>query len=172
MLWKQTKPEGQVEIREQDLSEVELCVLRRGDIEKGELAVLTVGNAKTFGEKVFPVTPETLEAWQGKVARWLPGMIIPLFFYCFIAKLIQLFLFSLASLIINSVGGARLAYHNLLNIGIFALVPPTFLALLVKLAGEAIPNFYLLYVLVYLVFLFLGIKHCRPDAARAEEGKA
>lgn len=152
LIFKNTKPRGAVEIQEQDLSEVKSFTLRRGDEEKGEFAVFT------WEERAFPLTYENIERWRRTTSRLLPLMIVPLFIHYLVAKLVQLFLFSLASLIINELTKARLEYRNLLNIGIFALVPPIVLALLVKLAGESIPYFFLLYILLYLTFLFMGIK--------------
>ncbi len=151
LIFKNTKPGGAVEIREQDLSKIKLFVLRRGDKDKGELAVFT------SDQKTFPLTYKVIKRWRKKASRLLPLMIVPLLIYYLIAKTIHLFFFSLASLIINDLTKAGLEYKKLLNIGAFALVPPTVLALLLMVAGEFISYLGILYILVYLICLAMGI---------------
>ncbi len=160
---KGIQPRGAVQIKEQDLSNIKSLILRRGDEEKGEIAVFSLE------EKTFPVTYENIKKWQ-RIISWLTPLIIgPLLIYYLIAKLIHLFFFSLVSLIVNEQTRAGLKYPNLLNIGIYALIPPTVLALLAQLAGEPIPYFHLLYVLVYLTFLVMGIKRVK-ETRNAERG--
>ncbi|NOX97345.1 MAG: DUF1189 domain-containing protein [Nitrospirae bacterium] len=157
LIFKNTKPGGAAETREEDLSKVKFFALRRGDAERGELVLLT------FDKKAVPVTYESIKKWQGTISRLLPLLIIPLFLYYLIAKTVHLFFFSLSSLIIRDLTRSGLEYKDLLNIGIFALIPPTTLVLLVQLAGAAIPYLAPLYILIYLLFLFKGIKGSRIE---------
>ena len=152
LIFKNARPGGTAEIKEQDLSEVKLFVLKRGDEEQGEIAVLTSEG------KTFSVTYENIERWRKAISRLLPLLAAPFFIYYLIVKLVHLFFFSLTSLVINDLTKAGLNYENLLNIGIFALIPPITLSLLFQVAGETVPFVPLLYILVYLIFLIMGIK--------------
>jgi len=165
LIFKNTKPGGAVEIREQDLSKIKLFVFRRGDKEKGELAVFT------SGKKTFPVTYKDVKRWREKASRLLPLMIVPLLIYYLIAKMVQLFFFSLSSLIINDLIKTGLEYKKLLNIGVFALVPPTVLALLFLVAGESVPYLGMLYILVYLIFLVMGISKSKAQSDKGTPAK-
>ncbi len=160
MIVKNTRPGGTAEIKEEDLSRVGFFSLQRGDTDRGELAVLTLD------KRMIPVTYESITRWQKKTSRLLPLMIIPLLIYYLIAKAVHLFFFSLMSLSMNDLTKSGLEYKNLLNIGIFALIPTITLALLVQLSGAMIPFFPLIYILVYLIFLFKGIKGSRIIAEK------
>ena len=106
LIFKNTKPGGAAEIKEQDLSQIKLFVLRRWDKEKGELAVIT------SGKNTFPLTYEDIKRWREKTSRLLPLMIVPLLIYYLIAKMVHLFFFSLASLITNDLTKAGLEYRK------------------------------------------------------------
>ncbi len=105
------------------------------------------------------VTRDRLKKW----ARILPIALFPvaiffLFVMQIIAKTFQLFVFSIASLVFKGILDAGLTYPQLLNIGIYALVPASSVAVVYKLAGVKVPGFPVVYALVCLTFLFLGIQ--------------
>lgn len=152
LIFKNTKPrEAAVEIKEYDLSQVNLFNLKRGEAGSDEIAVLTVE------DKTIHLSKEILHRWLRNFGKILPLMLIPLLISSLITKTLFLLLFSLAALAINAATQSRLEYKNLLNIGIFALIPPTVAALLLELSGTGIPLFFLVYILIYVIFLTLGI---------------
>jgi len=105
------------------------------------------------------ITPESFK----KFFRTISFLLWPLFFvclfvvYCF-TKTIQILFFSLFSLAINAQLKASLTFKELLNIGCYALVPPTSLAVIKESLNIEIPGFSLIYSLVYMIYLFQGIK--------------
>ncbi|MCD6093461.1 MAG: DUF1189 domain-containing protein [Candidatus Omnitrophica bacterium] len=156
MILKQTKPTGGVEIKEQDFAEIESLTIRRGDETRGEIAEFI------SPQKSFILTYDLLNRWARKLWQiaFLPIFIF-LFIYFLIAKFLQLFLFSPVSLITNTLAKVELQYKDLLNIGVYALTPATFLATLFLLFNVVIPAFGLIYILIYSAFLVLGVLNSR-----------
>ncbi len=152
MILKNIKPDGTVEIKERDFADIDSLTIRRGDEARGEIIEFI------SPQKSFVLTYDLLDRWARNIWRiaFLPAFVF-LFIYFLIAKLIQLFLFIPVSLITNRVVNAKLEYKNLLNIGVYALTPPTFLATLFLLFNVAIPEFGLIYILIYSAFLVLGV---------------
>jgi len=127
-------------------------------------------------EKLFTLT------WDGKVFQptfkkinhWLnlaPFIFFPLcflfiFFGFWIGKLIQIFGFSLLSLVVNKVKKVGLNYQNLLNIGIFSLTLPLILGTVVKLSGISIPYFGLFNSGLYIAFLVIGILNAKTTVVQ------
>ena len=114
--------------------------------------------------KSFTVNKEAMERWKKTFSRFaFPILLISLFSYFVVVKLIQIFLFSLIALIANTTTKANLKYENLFNISLFALTPPVLLATIFTLAGLWIPPFWsiFLYVAIYIVFLGGGIRSCK-----------
>ncbi len=112
--------------------------------------------------KSFTVNKEAMERWKKTFSRFaFPILLVSLFPYFIVAKLIHILLFSLIALIINTAIKANLKYENLFNISLFALTPPVLLATIFNLAGLKIPLFGLLYIAVYIVFLIGGIRNCK-----------
>ena len=104
------------------------------------------------------ITPELLERGFKKGGKFLiPGLFMALVIYFLIAKFIQLFLFSLASLFTNQVKNKNLSYPELLNIGVYALTPPTLLAAIMILFDLRFPLFALIYSLFYIFILVIAI---------------
>ncbi|OQX54534.1 MAG: hypothetical protein B5M48_00250 [Candidatus Omnitrophica bacterium 4484_213] len=156
MILKQTKPTGGVEIKEQDFAEIESLTIRRGDETRGEIVKFI------SPQKSFVLTYDLLNRWARKLWQivFLPIFIF-LFIYFLITKFLQLFLFSPVSLITNTLAKVKLQYKDLLNIGVYALTPATFLATLFLLFNVVIPAFGFIYVLIYSAFLVLGTLNCR-----------
>lgn len=112
----------------------------------------------SFNGQVFQLTQEKIKFWADRIIPIIPPFLfIFTFLSLFIAKSIRILIFSLLSLIINKVKKLNLAYSNLLNIGIFALIPPLIFETVVKLADLKIPYFGLIYSLLYLAFLIPGL---------------
>jgi len=115
--------------------------------------------------KSFTINKEAMERWRKASSRFaFPFLVVILFPYYIVAKLIQILLFSLVALIMNTVTKANLKYENLFNISLFALTPPVLLATIFNLAGLRIPLFLslFLYTVIYIVFLMGGVRSCRP----------
>lgn len=114
--------------------------------------------------KSFTVNKEAMERWRKAFSRFaFPFLVVILFLYYIVAKLIQILFFSLIALIANTATKANLKYENLFNISLFALTPPVLLATIFNLAGLRIPFFLslFLYTVIYIVFLMGGIRSCR-----------
>jgi len=105
------------------------------------------------------VTPERITQWATRASFLaFPVALILIFCLQLIAKLFMLMLFSPASMIMNAAQKGGLAYPSLLNIGVYAFVPPTALAAIVDLTRITLPFFPFLYMAIYFSFVFLGIK--------------
>lgn len=114
--------------------------------------------------KSFTVNKEAMERWKKTFSRFaFPILLVSLFPYFTIAKLIHILLFSLIALIVNTATKANLKYENLFNISLFALTPPVLLATIFNLAGFKIPPLWsvFLYTVVYIIFLTGGVRSCR-----------
>lgn len=156
MILKNIKPDGTVEIKERDFAEIDSLTIMRGDETRGEIIEFI------SPQKSFVLTYNLLNRWARNIWRiaFLPIFIF-LFIYFLIAKFLQLFLFIPVSLITNTVAKAKLQYKDLLNIGVYALTPPTLLATLFILFNVAIPAFGLIYIIIYSAFLSLGVVNAR-----------
>ena len=112
--------------------------------------------------KFFTVNKAAMERWRKTFSRFaFPILLVSLFPYFVVVKLIQILLFSLMALVMNTATKANLKYENLFNISLFALTPPVLLATIFNLAGLKIPLFGLFYIAIYIVFLMGGIRSCR-----------
>lgn len=112
--------------------------------------------------KSFTLNKEAMERWRKVFSRFaLPILLVSLYPYYTVVKLIQILLFSLIALIVNTATKTNLKYENLFNISLFALTPPVLLATIFTLAGLKIPLIWLLYIVVYIVFIIGGIRSCR-----------
>ena len=130
-------------------------------------------------EKLFSLTSDgkVFQPTFKEINRWLnlaPFIFFPLCFLFvlfgfWIGKLIQIFGFSLLSLVVNKVKKVGLNYQNLLNIGIFALTLPLILETLTELSGVSVPYFNSIYSVLYAVFLIVGILKCKGVEPLAKE---
>ena len=104
----------------------------------------------------FRLDKKTLGKWRKFfVGIVTPFMIIMQFVYTFIAKIIQAVVLGLVVLIFRP----QFHYSNILNVCIYALTPPTLLALLVALVTpKALLYFPLIYLGMYIAFLVGGIR--------------
>lgn len=118
-------------------------------------------------QKDLRITVASVNKWLEIIrVAVFPVMLSLLCSWFYLAKLSQVLFFSLFSLAVNAGLKSGLSYKALLNIGIYAVVAPTLLAVVNLLLNQRIPFFNLIYLLVYLTYLFLGIK---AAAVRAQE---
>jgi len=91
------------------------------------------------------------------LSRFLVPLLLVVIFPCWLAvKLAQVLLFSVGGMAFNSLLKAGLSYKELVNLGIYALLPPTIVALLV--IRLAIPMFPLIFMAIYFFYLYSGIR--------------
>ncbi len=91
----------------------------------------------------------------------VPLLVVGLFLYLFLARLIQVLFFSLISIVINLAGEIGLSYQSMFTIGIYALVPCSLLGTLVVLIGKPLLLFPAVYLSGYLTYLVIGILQCK-----------
>ncbi|OQX87964.1 MAG: hypothetical protein B6D55_01670 [Candidatus Omnitrophica bacterium 4484_70.2] len=110
-------------------------------------------------QKEFVVTSSSIGEFFKKLSFFLYPFLFLLFFswYAF-TKPAYIFLFSIFSVIFSQKLGVRLFYKNIFNLGIYANVLPTSLALLKEALGMNIPFFWAIYSFIYLLFLRQVIK--------------
>lgn len=126
----------------------------------GDLRISPIGAGLKITTKngSFNLTPIVFE----KLLKILSFLFWPVFFlwfffiYC-ITKPVQILFFSLFSLLLKANLKVALSYKELLNIGIYAMVPPAILAVIKELLSIQMPSFLLIYSTVYAIYLFQGI---------------
>lgn len=126
--------------------------------------------ALTFDGEVFKPTLKEISHWLN-IAPYVffPLCFLFIFLGFWITKLIQIFGFSLLSLIVNKVKRVGLNYKNLLNIGIFALTLPLILETLIELSRVSTPYFNVICFVLYAVFLTMGILRCKASEPLIKE---
>lgn len=118
----------------------------------------------TTEHKEFNITRLTIRGFFEKLNLFLYPLMFLLFFSIYIFTMpLQILIFSPISLIINTRLKAALSYKQLLNIGIYALVPCVSLSIVGDLLGLRISLSWVIYVLIYMVYLFLGIKSTHKE---------
>lgn len=151
---------------EYDLSGIKSqpLIFKSGDKQKGEILSITVGN------KVLNVSRDNIDKLGRRLSLLVsPVLLLVTFVFSLLAKLFQVVLFSAASLLFNSVLKAKLGYKSLLNIGVYAITPPTILSIIVLFLpwGAGKNTFFLIwplfYIFFYVVFLSLAIGNCRQE---------
>lgn len=152
LIVKNTKPDSkEFQIKTYELKEIKS--MKFSAIEKG-VRVSVVDNS-------FDVTPDSIDKFFRKLSKILyPFIFIWIGILYFFTKVVQVLFFSVFSFIVNKNLKKPLTYKNLINIGIYALTAPTALALIKELLNLKIPLFGLIYISIYVIYLFLGIKHC------------
>lgn len=111
--------------------------------------------------KSFQLDKETLSRWRKVfIIGIIPIMIIMQFGYAFIAKIVQALVAGLAVLIFKP----RLQYSNILNVCVYALTPPTLLAVLIVLiAPKPLLFFPIIYLGMYIAFIVGGIRQAHTE---------
>ena len=80
-----------------------------------------------------------------------------------VTKPLQILFYSIFSLIFKAHLKSSLTYKELLNVGTYALVPPTSMAVLKDLVGLRLPLFWVVFTVVYCVYLFQGVKAAKIE---------
>ncbi len=108
------------------------------------------------------ITPYTIRYFFDKVSVFIfPFLFIWFASVYFFTKPLQIFFFSIFSLIFNTSLKASFNYKQLLNINIYALVPPTTLAIIAGLMSLRIPFFWVVYSGTYITYIFLGMREAK-----------
>ncbi len=163
VIFKRDKGVGS-EITEYNLSKMKLDLvdIKPGDKQKGEILNIT------WGKKVFSITRESISRVGGMIVLFiLPFFLIFSFAALLTGKLLQVLIFSLVSLVFNKSTAASLKYGELINIGVYAITPPTVLSvvLILSTAGPGkhlvLKIWPLCYMAMYLVFISLAIIKCK-----------
>lgn len=145
------KEAGRSKIEEMEFSDIKSFRMTPGE-EEGVLIDFN------FEGEDFKLTEDIIGKWAGIIGKLLfPVIMVGVFIYYLAAKLLQVLLFSLLSLIVNSANNAKLKYDNLLNIGVFAVTPAVTLAVLTALLNIKIPMFAIIYIGLYSAFLITAI---------------
>jgi len=123
-----------------------------------------------WDNKKFELTPQVINKWKN-IANLVifPLLLVFLFISYFIGKIFQVLIFSIASLITSRVGKIKIAYKQLLNIGIFSLTLPFILENIISLLSVRIPNFGIFNSLLYLGLLIAGVLKARPTDIKKVE---
>lgn len=111
--------------------------------------------------KNFRLDKETLGKWRAFfVCIIMPFMILMQFLYSFVAKIIQAAIAGLIVLIFKP----QYRYNNILNVCVYALTPPTLLAIVVTLvAPKPLLFFPLIYLGMYIAFVIGGIRQVKAQ---------
>ena len=148
------------------------------DFEQSEIKTYNLKKIKFFkitptnsGLKVFfnnravDITPPVVRKLLEKLSLFIYPLLFLFFFSIYgFTKPLQTLIFSLLSLIFNTNLKATLSYRQLLNIGVYALVPSTSLAMVGELSNLKIPLFWVIYLLIYFIYIFLGIKSTTKES--------
>ena len=111
----------------------------------------------------FRFDPETARRWR-QVGQWFlpPLLAFFLFFYFWVGKFVQVFLFSLISLLANWAMKKGLSYKTLFTIGLYAMTPPLLLLCGTVSFGLQIRFFDLIYLSIYAALLVTVILQVQP----------
>ncbi|UCD15837.1 MAG: DUF1189 family protein [Candidatus Omnitrophota bacterium] len=150
LIMKYSKPDtGQSEIKMYELAEIKHL----------NLVPIQDGVKVSIQEDSFNITPLFVEKLISRFSWFIyPVIFFWLMFMYSLNKVIQLFFFSLLSLIFKNSLNRQLSYKQLLTIGIYAMVPPTVLAVIMELLGINFTAFWIVYLGIYVFYLFSGIK--------------
>lgn len=107
-----------------------------------------------------------IDKWK-KVASALalPIVAVGIFLWNCLARFLQVFYFSLFSMLINKARHINLGYSALFNIGAYAITPAVILGLIVNVVGVPLPIFWTFYAAVYITYLTIAISHCKAAGA-------
>ncbi len=149
LIIKSKKREVESEIKVYDLKNIEELFIT--PIEKG----IRISS----GEFKFDLTPDFINRLMKRLAVLSFPVLLVLFLTAlFFSKLIHLLSFSLFSLIFNNRIKANLRYKQLLNIGIYALIPPTILSVTLQLLNLNTPLNWALHSTIYITLIYKAIK--------------
>jgi len=137
------------------------------NLENRSFAITPVpqGFKVTLEQKQFDIMPQTINRWLNIIGVCVFPLLLLFWFsvYCF-TKPLHVFIFSIVSLIISACFKRKFSYSQLWNIGVYALVPATCLAVVLDILGLRLPFFPLVYCLTYAGYLYAALKAaCNAD---------
>ncbi len=111
------------------------------------------------GDFNFDITPDSIDKGVKRFTKVAFPLFLVLFLILFFpSKLTQILSFSILSIVLNRRLKARLNYKELLNIGIYAIIPPTTLSLITILLNVSLPFFWILYPILYIIIVYKAIQ--------------
>ncbi|MDP8216530.1 MAG: DUF1189 family protein [Candidatus Kaelpia imicola] len=139
--------------------ESEIKVYDLKNIEELLITPIEEGISISSGEFKFDLTPDFINRLMKRLAVFaFPILLMLLLATLFFSKLIHLFFFSIFGLMFNNRLNANLRYKQLLNIGIYALVPPTTLSIILQTLNLKAPLSWVLYSTIYIMLIYKVIK--------------
>ena len=107
----------------------------------------------------FDITPDSIDKGVKRFTKIAFPLFLVLFLILFFpSKITQILSFSILSIVLNRRLKACLNYKELLNIGIYAIIPPTTLSLITILLNVSLPFFWILYPILYIIIVYKAIK--------------
>jgi len=106
-------------------------------------------------------------------AMWVlfPLSLLFLFIGFAIARFLQIFIFSPVTVIAASMQGLKLTYKQVFNIGAYAIVPSSILGALLVFFGLTMPNFWIIYAGLYIIYIVMAVMNCKEMEKPAAEEK-
>ncbi len=98
-----------------------------------------------------------------KNAGWIifPFMLLGIYLYFIIARLIQVLLFSIVTIFASAVGKAQLGYGQIFSIGTYAITLSMLLGAISALFMKPIPGFGWIYAAIYAAYLIGAVMNCK-----------
>jgi len=158
----QSETKGTTDIKRYSLSQIKDFSIKPSD-KTDEYFIVSSGG------HTYYVTFDLLKTWVNIIFKigW-PLLIVFSYIFTLFAKFIQVLIFSLFVVILNLSSVKRLKYSNIFNIGIYAITPPTSLALINTAGGINFKYFNIVYIAVYLIYLALGFAYAKEGALKEE----
>lgn len=143
-----------------------------GSIE--QIPLKNIGNLKiivkdkalkiTKDDHAFLITPLGIKNFFKKLSLFLYPLLFTWFFSWFLlTKPLHIFIFTLFSLLFSHHLNLKFSYKNLLNLGIYAILPPTTAAIIKEMINISLPFFWLIYSFIYIFFLMQVIKIAKEE---------
>jgi hypothetical protein len=96
-----------------------------------------------------------------------PFFLVLFLIFLFPSKMTQVLFFSILSIILNDKLKTNLKYKELLNISIYAVIPPTILSMILMLLNLRLPFFWIIYLTIYITFIYRAIKTCSLNSTNS-----
>ncbi len=158
----QSESKGTTDIKRYNLSQIRDFSIKPSD-KTDEYFIVSSGG------HTYYVTFDLLKNWVNIIFKigW-PVLIVFSYIFTLFAKFIQVLIFSLFVVILNLSSVKRLKYSNIFNIGVYAMTPPTTLAIINITGGINFKYFNIVYIAVYLIYLALGFAYAKEGALKEE----
>ncbi len=112
----------------------------------------------------FLITPLRIKNFFKKLSLFLYPLLFVWFSSWFLlTKPLHIFVFTLFSLLSSHHLNLKFSYKNLLNLGIYAILPPTTAAIIKDMMNINLPFFWLIYSFIYIFFLMQVIKIAKEE---------